>query len=637
MAKLKIKAQTISWRLQMKRCIFILLAFVAGISLPSCSNTGQISGELKKWHRLALTFAGSTTSETADPNPFLHYRLNVTFKYGDHTCVVPGFYAADGNAGETGADAGNKWRVIFTPDRAGEWTYYASFRTGEKIALSNDPEAGTPTSFDGAHGRFFVNESEKTDNDARAKGALRYIGEHYLQFAETGDYFLKGGADSPENFLAYYEFDNAERIAGIDGETREGEAQKILQSGSHTFAPHAGDWRSGDPTWQNGKGKNIIGALNYLADKGMNSVYFLTMNVGGDGKDVWPWTNYDERYRYDCSKLDQWDFVLSHMDELGIVQHVVLTETENEALFEIEEGISTTSGFADSRKLYYREIIARFGYHPAMVYNLGEENGWDNKDVPYGAANSDEQRKMFADWLKTVDPYDHPIVVHTLPGRYDEIYTPLLGYSTLDGPSLQMGDQRETHAETVKWIQKSAAAQHKWFVCLDEIGPAHTGVKPDADDYWHDDVRHYSLWGNLMAGGSGCEWYFGYQYPHNDLNCEDWRSRDHMWDLTRYALAFFQQYLPFWEMRAADELISVKDAYCFAKPGQVYAIYVPNGGSCDIELTEGTFSVQWYNPRTGGELIDSDMTEIRGPGRKSVGLPPEERHKDWIALVKQQP
>ncbi|MBN1480083.1 DUF5060 domain-containing protein [candidate division KSB1 bacterium] len=621
----------------MKRFISILLAFAAGVSFLSCSNTGHISGELKKWHRITLTFEGPNSSETADPNPFLDYRLNVTFFYGDNACVVPGFYAADGNAGETGVTAGNKWRVFFTPDRAGEWTYYASFRAGEKIALSNDPEAGTPTSFDGAQGRFLVKESDKTENDARAKGALRYVGEHYLQFAETGDYFLKGGADSPENFLAYYEFDNAERIARIEGETREGEAQKILQGGTHTFAPHAGDWRPGDPTWQNGKGKNIIGALNYLADKGMNSVYFLTMNVGGDGKDVWPWTKYDERYRYDCSKLDQWDIVLSHMDKLGIMQHVVLTETENEALFEIDEGISTTSGFADSRKLYYREMMARFGYHPAMVYNLGEENGWDNKDVPYGAANSEEQRKMFADWLKTLDPYDHPIVVHTLPGRYDEIYTPLLGHGTLDGPSLQMGDQSETHAETAKWIQKSAAAQHKWFVCLDEIGPAHTGVKPDADDYWHDDVRHYSLWGNLMAGGSGCEWYFGYQYPHNDLNCEDWRSRDHMWDLTRYALLFFQQHLPFWEMRAADDLISVKEAYCFAKPGEVYAIYVPNGGSCDVELTEDTYSVKWYNPRTGGELIDSNVTEVRGPGRKSIGLPPEERQKDWVALLKQQP
>ena len=36
---------------------------------------------------------------------------------------------------------------------------------------------------------------------------LRYVGERYLQWPETGEYFLKGGADSPENFLAYCELD----------------------------------------------------------------------------------------------------------------------------------------------------------------------------------------------------------------------------------------------------------------------------------------------------------------------------------------------------------------------------------------------------------------------------------------------
>ncbi|MEZ5397232.1 MAG: hypothetical protein R2724_31255 [Bryobacterales bacterium] len=41
-----------------------------------------------------------------------------------------------------------------------------------------------------------------------------------------------------------------------------------------------------------------------------------------------------------------------------------------------------------------------------------------------------------------------------------------------------------------------------------------------------------------MGGGAGVEWYFGHQYPHMDINMEDWRSRDRMWDQTRYALEF---------------------------------------------------------------------------------------------------
>jgi len=617
----------------LEKNLLLCCCVVASLITFSCSK-GKISGELIKWHRVEITFNGPQLSEGADPNPFTDYRLDVQFINGGDTLLVPGFYAADGNAAETGAVAGDAWRVCFMPNKTGEWHYNVSFRTGPMIAVNDDADAGDPTAFDGAHGTFVVRDADSTGRGFYAKGALQYVGERYLKFAETGDYFLKGGADSPENFLAYYEFDDAERIAKVKGENRQGEAAKVLFGGSHKYEPHAGDWHEGDPSWQNGKGKNIIGALNYLAGKGMNSVYFLTMNVGGDGKDVWPWTGYDERYRFDCSKLDQWDIVFSHMDKLGLMQHVVLTETENEALFEADEGLSTSSGFADSRKLYYREIIARFGWHPAMVFNIGEENGWDNEDVKYGAANSDVQRKMFADYLKAVDPYDHPVVVHTLPGRYDEIYQPLLGHPTLDGVSLQIGNQKQTHSETLKWLGRSAATGRQWFACLDEIGPAGVGVKPDADDYWHDDVRRYSLWGNLMAGGAGVEWYFGYKFANNDLNCEDWRSRDHIWELTKIALDFFQTYLPFAGMAAADELTTAKDDYCLARAGEIYAIYLPHGGVTKINLAEGDYAVQWYNPRQGGDLMTGKVRRVSGTGWQSLGHPPSDGEKDWAVLIK---
>ena len=83
---------------------------------------------------MTIDFAGPDTSETATPNPFRDYRLDVTFRSGDATYVVPGYYAADGNAAETSATAGNVWRVHFCPDGTGRWTYRASFKTGPGVA-----------------------------------------------------------------------------------------------------------------------------------------------------------------------------------------------------------------------------------------------------------------------------------------------------------------------------------------------------------------------------------------------------------------------------------------------------------------------------------------------------------------------
>jgi hypothetical protein len=459
---------------------------------------------------------------------------------------------------------------------------------------------------------------------------LRYVGKRYLQYQGDKSYYIKMGADSPEDFLGYHEFDGTYSAKDV-GLERTGEANTAPL---HRYAPHLRDWKTGDPTWGDGRGKAIIGAINYLADQGVNSSYFLTMNVGGDGQDVWPWTSHTERFRFDCSKLDQWATLFDHMHTRGIALHVVLSETENESLLEIEEQAGV-NGFAEARKLYYREMVARFGRFN-LVWNIGEENGWDDSkkgNEPSRRANTNKQRKAFASFLRELDPYDHPIVVHTLPGRYDEIYQPLLGHAGYDGPSLQMANVHNTHAETIKWIDRSDEAGRPWFVCLDEIGPASDGVKPDADDPRHDEVRHHGLWGNLMAGGAGVEWYFGYKYAHNDLDCEDFRSRANMWKQTRIAVDFFQEYLPFSEMNHGDHWITEGTGYCFAKPGFVYVVYRPSS-EMKILLPAADYSLHWYNPRDGGRLIEGWRNKLTKPTSVRLGTPPSDLNRDWVALIR---
>lgn len=586
----------------------------------------QIAGDLRAWSPVTLTVAGPESREDGTPNPFLDYRLRVTFTNGDRSVVVPGYFAADGRAADTGATSGRVFRVHFVPDKAGDWRYTVSFRAGNAVALSTDDGAGAPLPGDGASGRLHV------EPDADARGMLRYTGERYLRFAGTGEPFLKSGADSPENLLAYADFDGAGRATR--GAARQGEAAVAPR---HSYSPHVRDFRDGDPAWGGGRGRGIVGALNYLASRGVNSVYFLTMNVAGDGNDVWPWMTADERFRFDCSKLDQWDVVFTHMDRLGMALHVVLTETENESLFEMEEGAAF---FAERRRLYYRELVARFAHHRALVWSLGEENGWDDRSKTStsnaGYPNSHEQRRAFADFIRLLDPYDHPIVVHTLPGRFDEIYTPLLGYESFEGASLQVARADGVHAETLKWVARSREAGRPWFVDLDEIGPPEDGVVPDTEDPDHDFVRHHALWGNLMAGGGGCEWYFGYNHPDNDLNTEDFRSRELMWRQTRVAVDFFRRYLRFSEMEPRDDLVAPAGAWCLAKPGEVYAVYLPSGegGEIDLGATPGAYKVLWLDPKSGGDLRAGSVPRISGPGRQSLGAPPGPGSGDWAVLVR---
>jgi hypothetical protein len=368
---------------------------------PAPGTAAAISGQLKTWHRVTLTLDGPQTAEDAQPNPFRDYRLQVTFRQGHRTYTVPGFFAADGNAAETGATAGNKWRVHFAPDAPGEWSYTASFRTGTDVAVDLDSFAGTPTSFDGASGTFRVAPTDRTGRDFRAKGMLRYVGERYLRHAGSNEPFIKGGPGSPENLLAFHDFDGTWDRGGAPTPT--------LEQGLHRYEPHVRDWRRGDPTWRGGRGKGLIGALNYIAGKGMNTVYFLTLNWRGDGDDVWPWVAPETQDRYDVSKLDQWGIVFAHMDSLGIAMTVLFEETELDTIFD-------GGRLGTVRKLYYRELVARFGHHLGVSWNLGEETN----HLP-------ATLREFAGYIRALDPYPHPIVVHNHVHLIPETFDPLLG------------------------------------------------------------------------------------------------------------------------------------------------------------------------------------------------------------------
>jgi hypothetical protein len=609
------------------------------VSLLVCSSlnllAATISGERETWHSITLTFEGPQSSETASPNPFTDYRLETIFRKSGSSreYKVPGYFAADGNAAESGANSGNKWRVRFAPDEPGQWNYRVSFRKSSGIAISE--ERGDSAGYmDGESGSFDISASTKQAPDLRSKGRLEVVGEHYLRFAGTGEYFMKAGADAPENMLAYDDFD----------------ATPNVKNWRKSWAPHLQDYSkdADDLLWgpNRDKGKALLGGINYLSSKGMNVFSFLTFNIDGDDHNVYPyllsadeadyvayaadnkgkeakgWDNYFHHDRFDCSKMDQWERVFAYGDRKGMYLHFKTSEAEN--CFKMDGG-----DLGPERKLYYRELIARYGHHLALNWNIGEES-----------TQSTEQIVDIAAYIREIDPYKHQIVLHThgKESDYEKHYRPLLGdASVLTGLSMQTNqpDFSRVHGAVAEWVKASAATGKKWVVACDEPGDATHSLVTDAEDPTHDIARKNALWGTLMAGGAGVEWYFGYKHPESDLTCQDWRSRDNMWDQCRYALDFFKKSaIPFWEMANDNGLSSNEDSYCFAKEGEVYVVYLKNGGETELNLNsfKGKFKVSLYNPRTG-EYAGKRKT-IQGGRKVSLGAPPSEGKQDWVVLVR---
>ncbi len=494
------------------------------------------AGDLRtfvKWSKIELTFTGPASSCLGKPNPFA-VRLDVDFiSPTGKRYRVPGFYDGDGK----GAFDGDVWKVRFSADELGQW----------KFTTNSDQE-----SLDGQTGRFTVTKTPESARGFWKWGRLESVGTadnkiRYLKFRD-GPYWLKAGCDDPENFLGNYRNYNtlAKRKTAID----------------------------------------------YLADRGINSLYIVTHNIGGDDRDVWPWLGTTQREaksnggsdaRFDVVKLEEWRQLFEYMQAKGVVPYLVLED--DSAWKEYDHG------------RYYRELVARFGYLPALVLNCGEEHN-ENYSLP--------QALQLMRQLQQIDPYDHPRGIHNV-NRPENSY---VDAEQIDFTSIQTGSPGsrkglasalEHNRIAIGWIDRCIKRRRRVLVVnFDEARP-------------EEDRR---CWWSVYLGGGVWETHVR---PPYDRPPSAWEP---VWTQLGGARRFMES-MPFWEMEPHNELVKNGElakagrAFCLAKPGYVYAIYLPSGGSITVTLApNGRYDLAWWNPANGkdGEFT-SRQTISGGPQR----------------------
>jgi hypothetical protein len=217
---------------------------------------------------------------------------------------------------------------------------------------------------------------------------------------------------------------------------------------------------------------------------------------------------------------------------------------------------------------------ARFGYLPALVFNFGEEHN-ENYSLP--------QALEFMRQLRQIDPYDHPRGIHNVNQPTDDYvdaeYIDLTSIQT-GSPGSRTGLQNalEHNRIAIDWINRCLVRKKRVLVVnFDEARP-------------EEDRR---CWWSVYLGGGVWETHVRQPY---DRPFSTWEPA---WIQLGGARAFMES-LPFWEMQPHNELVTDGRAFCFAKPGHVYALYLPTGGSITISLEpNGTYEVAWWNPANG--------------------------------------
>lgn len=426
-------------------------------------------------------WVGAATS--AAPNPWTHRRLTAHFQHsGGDEFWVPGFFNGNGTgvednsfaAGSTtelAAGVGRIWTVRFAPPLSGTWEVDVYWEAGTNINMAA-PFTAPPTCVTGSPDvacmldlTFIVAPRDNTAPGFLKKGFLKADDSTdvpYLRFVRktangsiVGPYFMKTGLGSPENLFGYAGFtglnipnDNlvpgqagdypAEFATGFVHDYRV--SYDIAGSTQDVLEDHFGDWGLGMPDWPANnameQGKSVIGALKYISDLGLNSIYFLPMNLGGDGRDTHPFADlvpvpvggtpprneypnerqFDDQVRiYDVKRMREWNTVLEFCMEHGLMANFILAEQELPNMLWLSDGIGagqTLNRVGPLRKLFLKNLIAMFGHNVAIQWTLCEENG--DPAAGYNEFNFDELETM-AQWILAWDAYEHPVTVHPRP------------------------------------------------------------------------------------------------------------------------------------------------------------------------------------------------------------------------------
>ncbi len=435
---------------------------------------------------------------------------------------------------------GSIWKVRFAPDSTGNWTYQSSSSQGL---------------LDGQEGNFVVGGTGSCPQvasgnlpDFSCVGRLTYTGGHFLQF-DDGSYWLKGGANEPEDLLA--------------------------------------------PNKNAGFGSKQA-AIDYLANKDVNSIYIMLDNIEGDRKNVWPWVGatQDEaklnHERFDVAKLQTWEDLFQYIQDNGLVLHLV---------FEDDSG---WTGF--NRDLYYREMIARFGHHNGLIWDLIEE---------YNEGYTATEIKDFAQLMRDLDPYDHPLTVHHAGALVK--WEPFVGDDRFDLTSFQTYET-EINDDAAYWFEHVEASGRTIPLGFDET----TRMLTSADR----DLFRFMVW-SVYAGGGNTEIYT--KLTGVGVSYADYA--DQFDDLTRARKLFAS--LPYWEMRPRNELVISGSGFVFAKEEQVISVYLPEGGDLSLDLTgvSGSLQGSWFNPRDGS----SQTIGLKSGGGIQAFNAPDT--KDWVLLL----
>ena len=274
---------------------------------------------------------------------------------------------------------------------------------------------------------------------------------------------------------------------------------------------------------------------------------------------------------------------------------------------------------SDDEHRFIRYAIARFAAFSNITWDLGDDLDQYRDDAWTRATGT---------LIKQWDPYQHLATSHPVDNVHQDRTSPWFDFTSFQEWS------RTQHAFML--------AQRKQQLGLGRIIPQTN------EEYGYED--HYPMWAKGLGSESAdtlrrTAWEIvmagGYQtsgetarrgtnvWPDTGGGWMNGRGDDTMIMFQGYAhmVDFFTSF-EWWKTEPHDELVN-NGNYCLAKPGELYAIYLPHAGNVAVQLPAGKYEGVWWEASTGRKIALASLNVTAG----SWTSPAAPGSSDWALLL----
>jgi hypothetical protein len=274
---------------------------------------------------------------------------------------------------------------------------------------------------------------------------------------------------------------------------------------------------------------------------------------------------------------------------------------------------------SENERRFLRYAVARFSAFSNVTWDLGDDlEGY----------RSDEWAHETGTLIEQWDPYHHLATSHPMKTVHQDRASEWFGFTSYQDWSRQqhslMLASRELQEETGRIIPQTNEEYG-----YEDHYPMWAAANSDSAE-----VLRRTAWDIVMAGayqttGETCRRGTNI-YPDTGGGWMNGRGDDTMTMLVGYAhmVDFFTSF-EWWKTEPHDELVN-NGAYCLAKLGEIYVIYLPRGGNVDVKLESGKYDAVWVSALSGERIVLPDIQE-------GVWHSPEapDRH-DWALLLRRK-